>query len=96
MEDRAITRVFGTGTPASSTKGWTGHTLGAAGITEAVISALCIQHSLMPGNLNTATLDPSLAGNLLLANREQPVQRVLSNSFGFGGSNASLILGALT
>jgi 3-oxoacyl-[acyl-carrier-protein] synthase-1 len=94
MEDRAITRVFGTDTPASSTKGWTGHTLGAAGITEAVISALCIQHGLMPGNLNTRTLDPGLTGNLLLANREQPVQRVLSNSFGFGGSNASLIFGA--
>jgi 3-oxoacyl-[acyl-carrier-protein] synthase-1 len=96
MEDRAITRVFGTDTPASSTKGWTGHTLGAAGITEAVISALCIQHGFMPGNLNTRTLDPSLTGNLLLANREQRVQRVLSNSFGFGGSNASLVLGAAT
>jgi 3-oxoacyl-[acyl-carrier-protein] synthase-1 len=81
---------------ASSTKGWTGHTLGAAGITEAVISALCIQHGFMPGNLNTRTLDPSLTGNLLLANREQRVQRVLSNSFGFGGSNASLVLGAAT
>jgi 3-oxoacyl-[acyl-carrier-protein] synthase-1 len=96
MEDRAITRVFGTDTPASSTKGWTGHTLGAAGITEAVISALCIQHGFMPGNLNTRTLDPGLTGNLLLANRERRVQRVLSNSFGFGGSNASLVLGAAT
>lgn len=96
MEDRAITRVFGTGTPASSTKGWTGHTLGAAGITEAVISALCIQHGFMPGNLNTETLDPSLSGNLLLSSRSQNVGCVLSNSFGFGGSNASLIFGAAT
>jgi 3-oxoacyl-[acyl-carrier-protein] synthase-1 len=96
MEDRAITRVFGTRTPASSTKGWTGHALGAAGITEAVISALCIRHGFMPGNLNTETLDPALTSELLLANREAPVRRVLSNSFGFGGSNASLILGACT
>lgn len=96
MEDRAITRVFGTSTPASSTKGWTGHTLGAAGITEAVISALCIQHGFMPGNLNTETLDPGLTGNLLLSSRNQNVKRVLSNSFGFGGSNASLIFGART
>lgn len=93
MEDRAITRVFGMDTPASSTKGWTGHTLGAAGITEAVISALCIQHGFMPGNLNTRTLDPALSGNLLLASRQQDVRCVLSNSFGFGGSNASLIFG---
>jgi len=96
MEDRAITRVFGTGTPASSTKGWTGHTLGAAGITEAVIAALCIQHGFMPGNLNTETLDPALTGNLLLASVEQRVRHVLSNSFGFGGSNASLILGSVS
>jgi 3-oxoacyl-[acyl-carrier-protein] synthase I len=94
METKAITRIFGARTPASSTKGWTGHALGAAGITEAIISALCIRHGFMPGNLNTTTLDPALGGELLLANRSQKVTRVLSNSFGFGGSNASLILGA--
>ncbi len=94
MEDRAITRVFGTRTPASSTKGWTGHALGAAGITEAVISALCIQQGFMPANLNTTELDPTLTSELLLENRLQKVTRVLSNSFGFGGSNASLIFGA--
>jgi 3-oxoacyl-[acyl-carrier-protein] synthase I len=94
METKAIARLFGPHTPASSTKGWTGHTLGAAGITEAVISALCIRHGFMPANLNTTMLDPALAGNLLLAHRTGPVRRVLSNSFGFGGSNASVILGA--
>ncbi len=94
MEDKAITCVFGRATPASSTKGWTGHTLGAAGITEAVISALCIRNGLMPGNLNARTLDPALTGELLLHNRSATVRRVLSNSFGFGGSNASIILGA--
>jgi len=94
MEDKAITAVFGTHTPASSTKGWTGHALGAAGITEAVISALCIQNGLMPGCLNTRTLDPGFTSRILLHNESGRVQRVLSNSFGFGGSNASLILGA--
>lgn len=94
MEDKAITRIFGRETPASSTKGWTGHTLGAAGITEAVISALCIRAGLMPGNLNTRSIDPTFTSAMLLDNREASVRRVLSNSFGFGGSNASLILGA--
>ena len=94
MEDKAIRAVFGTATPCSSTKGWTGHALGAAGITEAVISALCITHGLMPGCLNTRHLDPSFTSHVLLTNRHAPVRRVLSNSFGFGGSNASIILGA--
>jgi len=94
MEDKAITTVFGTGTPASSTKGWTGHALGAAGITEAVISALCIQKGFRPGCLNTRTLDPAFTSRILLAAEHGTVRRVLSNSFGFGGSNASLILGS--
>jgi 3-oxoacyl-[acyl-carrier-protein] synthase-1 len=95
MEDKAITHVFGRATPASSTKGWTGHALGAAGINEAVISALCIQRGLMPGNLNAQRIDPTFSSSLLLENRSTPVRRVLSNSFGFGGSNASLILGSV-
>jgi 3-oxoacyl-[acyl-carrier-protein] synthase-1 len=94
MEDKAIRAVFGTNTPCSSTKGWTGHALGAAGITEAVISALCIENGLMPGCLNTRHLDPTFTSEVLLTNRHASVRRVLSNSFGFGGSNASIILGA--
>ncbi len=95
MEDKAITVVFGAATPCSSTKGWTGHTLGAAGITEAIISSLCIQTGFMPGNLNTRVLDRSFTSKVLLENRSEPVARVLSNSFGFGGSNCSLIFGAM-
>ena len=94
MEDRAITSVFGTHTPCSSTKGWTGHALGAAGITEAVIAALCIQNGIRPGCLNTRSIDSSFTSQVLLTNQSGPVQRVLSNSFGFGGSNCSLIFGA--
>lgn len=95
MEDKAITTVFGTRTAASSTKGWTGHTLGAAGITEAVISALCIQNGLLPGCLNARRIDPAFTSRILLGNETGRVRRVLSNSFGFGGSNASLIFGAM-
>ncbi|MEK7303873.1 MAG: beta-ketoacyl-[acyl-carrier-protein] synthase family protein [Pseudomonadota bacterium] len=94
MEDRAITSVFGTHTACSSTKGWTGHALGAAGITEAVIAALCIQNGIRPGCLNARSIDPSFTSQVLLTNQSGTVQRVLSNSFGFGGSNCSLIFGA--
>ena len=94
MEDKAISALFGRDIPASSTKGWTGHALGAAGITEAVIAALCIQNGFMPGCLNARRIDPGFTSNVLLTNQRAAVQRVLSNSFGFGGSNACLIFGA--
>jgi 3-oxoacyl-[acyl-carrier-protein] synthase-1 len=92
-EDRAVFSVFGDRTPCSSTKGATGHLLGAAGVTEAIISALCIQHGFIPGGLNTQTLDPTLKSNYLTQNRLQTVNNVLSNSLGFGGSNCSLVFG---
>ena len=92
-ETKAVVAVFGSSTPCSSTKGATGHTLGAAGGLEAVICALALRHGLLPGGLNTRRLDPALPLNYLLDNREQPVRRVLSNSFGFGGTNCSLIFG---
>ncbi len=92
-EDQAVVELFGAVTPSSSTKGSTGHLLGAAGITEAIISILAIEHGLLPGSLHTQNVDPALKCNYLLDNRDAPVKRVLSNSFGFGGSNCSLILG---
>jgi 3-oxoacyl-[acyl-carrier-protein] synthase I len=92
-EARAVTAVLGSDVPASSTKGATGHTLGAAGALEAVICALALRHGLMPAGLNTTTADPSLGVHYLLENRRQKLSRVMSNSFGFGGSNCSLILG---
>lgn len=94
-EDKAVSRLFGTRTPCSSTKGWTGHTLGAAGITEAVIGLLCIENDLIPGSLNTRRVDPDFTCHIVLDNETRPVRRVLSNSFGFGGNNASLIMGRL-
>jgi 3-oxoacyl-[acyl-carrier-protein] synthase I len=92
-ETKAVAAVFGSATPCSSTKGATGHTLGAAGGLEAVICALALQNGLLPGGLNTQQLDPILPLNYLLENRSQPARRVLSNSFGFGGTNCSLIFG---
>ncbi len=95
IEDTAVHSVFGPSTPCSSTKGWTGHTLGAAGITGAVIAAMCLTRSFIPGTVNTTRIDPGLSSHVLLENREQPVRRVLSNSFGFGGNNCSLIFGTV-
>jgi 3-oxoacyl-[acyl-carrier-protein] synthase-1 len=92
-ESQAVTSVFGPTTPCSSTKGATGHTLGAAGALEAVISALAIEHGLMPGGVNTTAIDPTLTALYIKDNRRTPIARVLSNSFGFGGTNCSLILG---
>ena len=92
-EGKAVRDIFGSRTPCSSTKGATGHTLGAAGGVEAVICALGLQHGLLPGGLNTGQLDPTLDIDYVLENREQPVSHVLSNSFGFGGTNCSLVFG---
>jgi 3-oxoacyl-[acyl-carrier-protein] synthase-1 len=93
-ESQAITSLFGPTTPCSSTKGATGHTLGAAGALEAVISALAIKHSLMPGGVHTTKIDSTLTAHYIRENRRAAVATVLSNSFGFGGTNCSLIFGA--
>jgi 3-oxoacyl-[acyl-carrier-protein] synthase-1 len=95
MEDRAIARVFGDAVPCSSTKGWTGHTLGASGALEAAISAICVEDGLVPGCLGLDRPDPSFASRIAVANIATPVARVLSNSFGFGGSNCALVIGRL-
>jgi 3-oxoacyl-[acyl-carrier-protein] synthase-1 len=92
-EDCAVSGLFGTSTPCSSTKGATGHALGAAGALEAVICALTLQSGVMPGGVNTLAQDPQLKLNYLTANRSASVHRVLSNSFGFGGANCALLFG---
>ncbi|MGC3979822.1 MAG: beta-ketoacyl-[acyl-carrier-protein] synthase family protein [Steroidobacteraceae bacterium] len=95
-EDQGVCAVFGTQTPCSSTKGFTGHTLGAAGIMEVGIGLLCIEHGFMPLSLNTQHKDPALQANVLMQSQQASVRNVLSNSFGFGGSNCSLLLGSST
>ncbi|MEJ0086072.1 MAG: beta-ketoacyl-ACP synthase [Pseudomonadota bacterium] len=93
-EDAAVTALFGARVPCSSTKGWTGHTLGAAGIVEAALSLLAIEHGFMPRSLNTRELDPDIHAAVLLQARTGKVEYVLSNSFGFGGTNCSALFGA--
>jgi 3-oxoacyl-[acyl-carrier-protein] synthase-1 len=93
-EDKAVTAVFGTRLPCSSTKGYTGHTLGAAGGVEAAIAILALQHGFMPAGLNVQEPDPALSSLYLREAREGRLQVAASNSFGFGGSNASLLFGA--
>jgi len=95
MEDRAVAAVFGSEIPCSSTKGWSGHTLGAAGVLEAIISALAITHGLVPASLNLRRRDPELQSRVVAATERRDIRRVVSNSFGFGGSNCSLVLGRL-
>lgn len=92
-EGLAVNMIFGNRVAASSTKGWTGHTLGAAGIIEAIISFIAIEENFMPGSLHTETIDPGVSIQYLKDNKQRQVTRVLSNSFGFGGTNCSLILG---
>ncbi len=92
-EDAGVFSLFGSQTECSSTKGFTGHTLGAAGIMEAGIALLCLEHGFMPPSLNTREVDPSFKTRILLDTRHAPLKHVLSNSFGFGGSNCSLLFG---
>jgi 3-oxoacyl-[acyl-carrier-protein] synthase I len=92
-EDHAISALFGARTACSSTKGQTGHTLGASGIVEAIIAALSIENGFIPASPTTRQLDPQVKSRYLVAGAVQPVRRAMSNSFGFGGSNCSLILG---
>jgi 3-oxoacyl-[acyl-carrier-protein] synthase II len=94
-EARAILRALGsaTRTPVSGTKGLYGHALGASGAVEAAITAMAIQRCLLPGTCNLVTPDPAIGLEVLADAREARVEAALSNSFGFGGMNAALILG---
>lgn len=90
-EALAIESVFGGAIPCSSTKGWTGHTLGAAGIVEAIFAIEALNQQWAPCTLNTKTIDSAIKTNVLLESQSIAAKHVLTNSFGFGGSNCSLI-----
>ena len=94
VEAAVLADLFPATTRASSTKGWTGHTLGAAGILEAVLSLLAMQQDLLPGTLNTSTPDPLCGPQLALDNEERRLRVALSHSFGFGGNNCILAFGS--
>jgi len=93
VEGAMVKRRFPATTHASSTKGFTGHTLGAAGIVEAVISLLALETGLLPGTINTTVLDADCGPQIRLEPARADVRLALSNSFGFGGNNCSLIFG---
>lgn len=92
-EDAAIRAVFGAEVACSSTKGWTGHTLGAAGAIEAAITLLALRDGYVPGTLHCRAVDPAIQGNIVLQGRDTAVRIATTNSFGFGGSNCTLVFG---
>ncbi len=96
MEDRAMASLFGSSVPCSSTKGWSGHTLGASGILESMICAIAIQDQYLPHCMNSRMVDPLFQSDILLEPRHGTLNYVMNNSFGFGGTNSSLIFGPLT
>ena len=97
MECLGLTAVFGSrvkSIPVSSNKSMIGHTLSAAGVIEAVVSLLTIQHQRLPPTINYQIPDPIIALDVVPnVARDAKVSHVLSNSFGFGGQNVSLVLG---
>jgi 3-oxoacyl-(acyl-carrier-protein) synthase len=94
-EAAALRMVYGEDMPlVSSTKSMTGHLIGAAGAVEAIASLMAIRDGVVPPNINFDTPDPECRVNLVANEaREADIAAAMSNSLGFGGHNASLILG---
>jgi len=93
VEARAIGTLFPVSLHASSTKGWTGHTLGAAGIVESVFALIALEHGLLPGILHSQVRDPACGPQIRFDNGEGDIRYAMNNSFGFGGNNCSLVFG---
>ncbi|QNP42156.1 beta-ketoacyl-[acyl-carrier-protein] synthase family protein [Lysobacter solisilvae (ex Woo and Kim 2020)] len=91
VEALAVAALFPASLHASSTKGWTGHTLGAAGIVESVIALLALEHGELPGTLNSTAPDPACGPQIRFAAAQRPIRYAMNNSFGFGGNNCSLV-----
>lgn len=94
-ESNAIFSVFKESIAATATKGFTGHTLGAAGITEAIISFLSLEHQFIPATINTEEVDSNVDIDIQLLKSDISLGFVMSNSFGFGGNNCSLVFGKI-
>jgi 3-oxoacyl-[acyl-carrier-protein] synthase-1 len=90
MEAALVARLFPPRTRVSSTKGLTGHTLGAAGIVEAAITLLALREGIVPGNAGTLSPDPACTPHFAWHSESRPLRIAISQSFGFGGSNACL------
>ena len=92
-ELKAVKEVFADNCPAiSSTKSLTGHSLGATGVQEAIYTLLMMQHGFISASANVSEIDPEAAQMPIITEMKQAeLQRTMSNSFGFGGTNATLI-----
>jgi len=93
VEALAIAALFPATLHASSTKGWTGHTLGAAGIVESVFALLTLDRGELPGTLNSTAPDPVCGPQIRFDNARREIRYAMNNSFGFGGNNCSLVFG---
>jgi 3-oxoacyl-[acyl-carrier-protein] synthase-1 len=93
-EGRAVVTLFGAGVPIASTKGYTGHLLGAGGATEAIFAVVALEQGWIPASVGADPVDAELGLDVPTARRDRPCRNVLSNSFAFGGSNVSLLFGA--
>ena len=95
IEGRVLAKRFSERTMASSSKGWTGHALGAAGILESVITLEAMSTGVIPGTLNCEEMDLEIEFQVITANIDAEIRYAISNSFGFGGNNATLIFGRI-
>lgn len=93
VEAGAVNVLFPDTLHASSTKGWTGHTLGAAGIVESVFALFALEDGLLPGILYSETPDTACGPQIRFDNAEADIRYAMNNSFGFGGNNCSLVFG---
>lgn len=93
IEAAAVAALFPDSLHASSTKGWTGHTLGAAGIVESVIALIALSEGWLPGTLNSTDKDPACGPQICLQGEARSIDLAMNNSFGFGGNNCSLVFG---
>ncbi|BAV95959.1 beta-ketoacyl-[acyl-carrier-protein] synthase family protein [Lysobacter enzymogenes] len=91
VEALAVAAMFPPQLHASSTKGWTGHTLGAAGIVESAFALLALDSGELPGTLNSREPDAGNGPQIRFDNARAPIRYAMNNSFGFGGNNCSLV-----
>jgi len=95
-EDLAVHGVFGRKVLAGSTKGWTGHALGAAGIVETLVCVMALADAWVPGTLNCRRVDTQIRSRIAQDAAPMAIRHAMTNSFGFGGNNCALVLGRRT
>jgi 3-oxoacyl-[acyl-carrier-protein] synthase-1 len=93
VEAIAVAAMFPGSLHAASTKSWTGHTLGAAGIVESVFALIALETGQLPGTLNSSLPDPVCGPQIRFAPERRTVHYAMNNSFGFGGNNCALVFG---